>query len=162
LSLGWGDRGGTDHEAVFARFLAPGQEWMQYTGAGKANYAGPIVVIVDAGTRSTSETVSGMLKEDGRAYMIGATPTAGMSSQKAEIVVPSKLFKVRFSAGSNKARFNGGRGIEGIGVPPNEVVAWDPKLLAQGVDPFVQRAEELLKNGFEKGAVAYAGPKSKR
>ncbi len=153
--------GGTNHEDVFGRFLAPGQKWLQYTGVGSAHFTGPMVVIVDAGTRSTSETVSGMFKEDGRAFMIGATPTAGMSSQKTEIVVPSKMFKVRFSTGSNKERFNGGKGIEGIGVPPNEVVEWDPKALAQGVDPFVQRAEMLLKEGFPKGAVDYAGPKLK-
>jgi C-terminal processing protease CtpA/Prc len=153
--------GGTNHEEVFGRFLASGQKWLQYTGVGMAHFTGPMVVIVDAGTRSTGETVSGMFKEDGRAYMIGATPTAGMSSQKTEIVVPSKLFKVRFSTGSNKARFNGGKGIEGLGVPPNEVVEWDPKLLAAGVDPFVARAEALLKDGFPKGAVDYDGPKSK-
>jgi carboxyl-terminal processing protease len=147
--------GGTDHEAVFGRFLAADQKWLQYKGTGSAHFTGPMVVIVDAGTRSTSETVSGMFKEDGRAYMIGATPTAGMSSQKTEIVVPSKMFKVRFATGSNKERFNGGRGIEGLGVPPNEIVEWDPKLLSQGVDPFVRRAEELLKNGFPKGSVAY-------
>jgi carboxyl-terminal processing protease len=153
--------GGTDHEAVFGRFLAPGQVWRQYKGVGSAHFTGPMVVIVDAGTRSTSETVSGIFKEDGRACMIGATPTAGMSSQKTEIVVPSKMFKVRFAVGTNKSQFNGGRGVEGLGVPPNEIVEWDPKLLAQGVDPFVHRAEELLKDGFPKGSVAYEPPKPK-
>jgi C-terminal processing protease CtpA/Prc len=148
--------GGCDHEAVFGRFLAPGEKWRQYTGAGSANYTGPMVVIVDAGTRSTGETVSGMFKEDGRAFMIGPSPTHGMSAQKSEVEVPSKLFKVRFATSSNKQRFNGGKGIEGIGVPPNEVVAWNAKLMQDGIDPMVQRAEELLRKGFPKGAVAYA------
>jgi C-terminal processing protease CtpA/Prc len=153
--------GATDHEAVFGRFLADEQHFEQYVGKGKCHFTGPLVVIVDAGTRSTGETVSGMLKEDGRAYMIGPGPTAGMSSMKKEITVPSGLFTVRISVGSNKSRFNKGAGIEGLGVPPHEIVAWDQKLLKDGVDPCVARAEELLKSGFPKGVVRYVAPKAK-
>jgi hypothetical protein len=148
--------GGTDHEAVFGRFLAPGEKWRQYTGQGKRPFAGPMVVIIDAGVRSAGETIAGMFKEDGRAYAIGDSPTAGMSSQKAALEVPSGLFKVRFSVRSNKARFNGGKGIEGIGVPPHEIVAYAPADLAKGVDTLIRRAEELLRGGFPAGSVPYA------
>jgi C-terminal processing protease CtpA/Prc len=153
--------GGTDHEEVFGRFLAPGQKFAQYAGRGAAHFTGPLVVIVDAGTRSTGETIAGMFKEDGRAYMIGDAPTAGMSATKREITPPSGLFTVRIAVGSNKQRFNGGAGIEGLGVPPHEVVKWDRKLLGEGVDPMLRRAEDLLKSGFPKGAVAYAPPSAK-
>lgn len=162
LDLRANNGGGTDHADVFGRFLAPGTTWAQYKSSGKANFAGPMVVIVDAGTRSAGETVSGQFKEDGRAYMIGPSPTAGMSAQKVEIEVPSKLFQVRFAVASNKGRFNGGKGIEGIGVPPHEIVELDPKLLQQEIDPLIQRAEELLKKGFPKGAVPYQPPKVKK
>ena len=67
-----------------------------------------------------------------------------MSAQKVEIEPPSKLFQVRIAVGSNKQRFNGGRGIEGIGVPPHEIVAWDAAAMRDGVDPLIRRAEELL------------------
>ena len=147
--------GGCDHEAVFGKFLADGERWRQYTGRGSRPYTGPMVVIIDAGIRSAGETVAGMLKEDGRAYLIGDTPTAGMSSQKATLTVPSELFTVRFSTGSNKARFNGGKGVEGIGVPPHEVVPYDPAELARGVDTLIRRAEELLRKGLPPGAVPY-------
>jgi carboxyl-terminal processing protease len=153
--------GGCDHEAVFGRFLEAGKAWKQYVGAGARPYTGPMVVIVDAGVRSAGETVAGQFKEDGRAYMIGEGPTAGTSSQKEQVTVPSGLFTVRFSVGSNKKRFNGGRGIEGIGVPPHEVVPYDPAELRKGVDTQIRRAEELLKSGFPKGKVAYQPP-SKR
>lgn len=153
--------GGTDHAAVFGRFLAAGTKWKQYEASGKASFAGPMVVIVDAGTRSAGETIAGQFKEDGRAYMIGPSPTHGMSAQKTEITPPSKLFTVRVATGSNKQRFNGGRGIEGLGVAPHEIVAWDAKLLREGVDPLIRRAEELLAKGFPKGSVPYARPKSK-
>jgi C-terminal processing protease CtpA/Prc len=159
LDLRANNGGGTDHADVFGRFLAPGSTWRQYKSTGKANFAGPMVVIIDEGTRSAGETVAGQFKEDGRAYMIGPAVTAGMSAQKAEITVPSKLFKVRFAVSSNKQRFNGGKGIEGIGVAPNEIVPWDRKQMSEGSDPMIVRAQELLKKGLPKGAVPYSPPK---
>jgi carboxyl-terminal processing protease len=94
-----------------------------------------------------------MFKEDGRAYAIGDSPTAGMSSSKQTLPVPSGLFCAYFSVFSNK-----GRGIEGIGVPPHELVPYDPKELAAGVDTQIRRAEELLEKGFPDGSVAYVPP----
>jgi carboxyl-terminal processing protease len=49
-----------------------------------------------------------MFKEDGRAYMIGESPTAGMSAQKEVIELPSRLFALYVAVRSNKQRFNGG------------------------------------------------------
>ncbi len=151
--------GGCDHEAVFGRFLATGARWRQYTGAGAHPFTGPMVVIVDGGVCSAGETIAGMFKEDGRAYMIGPEPTAGMSSQKEEVEVPSKRLTVRVSVASNKGRFNGGKGIEGLGVPPDEVVTYEPAELAKGVDTQIRRAEELLSKDFPKGTVEYQPPK---
>ena len=91
--------------------------------------------------------------------MIGPETTAGMSSQKEELEVPSKRVTVRVSVASNKGRFNGGRGIEGIGVAPHEVVPYDGAELLKGVDTQIRRAEELLKGGFPKGVVPYEPPK---
>lgn len=147
--------GGCDHEAVFGRFLPEGKRWRQYTGAGKTPFAGPLVVIVDSGTRSAGETVAGMFREDGRAYTIGDGPTAGTSSQKQSLALPSGLFSVRFSVRSNKKRFNNGRGVEGIGVPPHELVPYDPADLVKGIDTQIRRAEELLRKGLPKDAVPY-------
>ncbi|MGE0191226.1 MAG: S41 family peptidase [Planctomycetota bacterium] len=150
--------GGCDHEAVFGRFLASGTRWRQYTGQGAHPFTGPLVVIVDAGVRSAGETVAGMFKEDGRAYLIGPEPTAGMSSQKEILEVPSGKLAVRVSVSSNKGRFNGGKGIEGLGVPPNEVVVYDAKELLAGTDSQIRRAEALLRDGFPKGVVPYEPP----
>ena len=151
--------GGADHDDLFGRFVARGAKFGKYESTGKACYAGPIVVVVDAGTRSTGETLSGQLKEDGRAYMIGPSPTAGMSAQKVDVEVPSGLFRVRFATATNKGRFNGGKGIEGIGVPPHEIVPWDAKAMRAGIDPMIRRAEELLAKGFPAGSVRYEPPK---
>ena len=151
--------GGCDHAEVFGRFVPAGETWHQYKSAGARPFTGPMVVIVDAGVRSAGETVAGQFKEDGRGYMIGESATAGMSSQKEQLEVPSKLFTVRFSVASNKGRFNGGKGIEGIGVPPNEVVPYAALDLAKGVDTLIRRAEELLTSGFPDGKVEYKPPK---
>lgn len=147
--------GGCDHEAVFARFVAAGQKWRRITGAGARPFAGPMVVIVDAGTRSAGETVASMLKEDGRAYVIGDTPSAGTSSQKTTLPVPSGLFSAYFSVASNMRRSNGGRGLEGIGVLPHEMVPYEPADLRRGVDTEIRRAEELLKQGLPADRVPF-------
>jgi hypothetical protein len=84
-----------------------------------------------------------------------------MSSSKQTLRLPSGLFSAYFSVFSNKARFNGGRGIEGVGVPPHEIVNYDPVDLAAGVDTQIRRAEELLTKGFPAGVVAYVPPKRK-
>ena len=139
--------GGFDHEAFLGRFVPAGEKLVgqiTYESRGSRPYGGPIVVIVDAGTVSAGETGSGMFKEDGRGYVIGETPTAGMSSQKTTIELPSGLFSLYVSTHSNKGRFNGGRGLEGIGVVPHELVAYEAKDLAAGVDTLIRRAREIL------------------
>jgi C-terminal processing protease CtpA/Prc len=147
--------GGCDHAAVFGRFVASGRTWRQYPSASPHPFAGPMIVIVDPGTRSAGETVSGMFKEDGRAYMIGEGPTAGTSSQKQTLAVPSGLFSAYFSVASNKGRFNQGLGIEGIGVPPHEEVPYDPAQLLRSVDTQIQRAEDLLRKGLPSDKVPF-------
>lgn len=147
--------GGCDHPAVFGRFIPAGQNWRQYRSAGPHPFSGPLVVIVDSGTRSAGETVAGMLKEDGRAYLIGDGTTAGTSSLKTEISPPSSLFKVRFSVASNMQRLNQGRGIEGLGIPPHELIPYDQRDLLAGRDTQILRAETLLQNGFPPGKVPF-------
>ena len=151
--------GSFDHDGVLGRFVPAGRTLKRakaypIPSAGKTPYGGPIVVIVDAGVRSAGETGSGMFKEDGRAYMIGESATAGMSSSKVTIPLPSGKFSLYVSVRSNKSRFQGGRGIEGIGIIPHETVAYDPKDLAAGVDTLIKRAEKLLVK-FPKGKVPY-------
>jgi C-terminal processing protease CtpA/Prc len=153
--------GGCDHAEVFGRFLAPGAYWGAYEGKGARPFAGPMVVIVDAGVRSAGETLAGLFKEERRAYVIGDTPTAGMSSQKVRLPLPSGLCGVYFSVRSNMGRYNERHGIEGIGIPPFEVVPYDPAELAGGRDTLIRRAEELLEKGFPGDEVDYVPP-SKR
>jgi carboxyl-terminal processing protease len=154
--------GGCDHAAVFGRFLPKDEYWGQYHGDGERPFGGPMVVIVDAGVRSAGETVAGMFKEESRAFTIGDTPTAGMSSQKTTLAVPSGLFSVRFSVRSNMRRYNDGRGLEGIGVSPHEVVPYLPDDLAAGIDTQIKRARQLLEKGFPLDEIDYVPPAARK
>lgn len=146
--------GGFDHEALFGRFLPAGVKWRVgsgYESAGAHPFGGPMVILVDGTVRSAGETAAGQFLEDGRAYGIGESATAGMSSQKTTIELPSGLFALYVSVSSNKQRFHGGKGIEGIGVIPHEVVPFAAADLAEGKDTLIARAEALLQAFPEQG-----------
>ena len=151
--------GGYDRDAVLGRFVPEGQSFGGEKSAGPRPYTGQIVVLIDPATISAGETIVGELKEEGRAYLIGPGGTHGASGSKEEVAAPSGKFAIRFVVRSNKQRFNGGRGVEGIGIEPDEVVEYDPKVIVQGIDPCIQRAEELLKKPLPKKAVSYVPPK---
>lgn len=139
--------GGFDHDAFLGRFVPKGKRLSfakTYESSGEQPYGGPIVVIIDGNTRSAGETASGIFKEDGRAYLIGESGTAGMSSSKTTIELPSKLFALYVSIRSNHQRANQGRGLEGIGTLPHEIVEYEAEDLAAGIDTLIARAEELL------------------
>ena len=68
--------------------------------------------------------------------------------------MPSGKCSLYVSVRTNRSSFNQGRGIEGIGVAPNEIVEFDPEELAQGVDSLIRRAEDLL-DDFPQSKVAY-------
>ena len=149
--------GGFDHDAFLGHFIPKGHTIAfakRYRSAGENPYGGPIVVIVDATVRSAGETAAGIFKEDGRAYVIGESPTAGMSSSKTRIPLPSGLFELYVAVRSNKGRFNRGKGLEGIGLPPHEEVAFEPGDLAKRVDTLIRRAEEILAD-FPQKKVRY-------
>lgn len=154
--------GGFDHDALLGRFVPQGTTLdfvKKIESAGPQPYAGPVVVIVDGTVVSAGETASGMFKEEGRGYMIGESPTAGMSASKKTLELPSGKFALYVSVYSNKARWQGGRGIEGIGVEPHEIVPYDPDDLAEGIDTQIRVACERLAK-MPKGKVPYQAPKN--
>jgi C-terminal processing protease CtpA/Prc len=153
-----GNSGGSfDHDALLGRFV-PKDTTLDFVkkieSAGENPYAGPLVVIVDGTVVSAGETASGMFKEEGRGYMIGESPTAGMSASKKTLELPSGKFALYVSVYSNKARWQGGRGIEGIGVEPHEIVPFEQDDLVEGIDTLIRVACERLAD-MPKGKVPY-------
>lgn len=151
--------GGYDRDALLGRFVPEGQTWGGEASAGPNPFTGQLVVIVDPNTISAAETIVGELKEEGRAYLIGPGGTHGASGSKQVVEVPSKRLAVRFVTRSHKQRFNGGKGVEGLGIEPHEIVEYDPDLIAEGVDPCIARALEIAKKGVPRRAVSYRPPR---
>lgn len=146
--------GGVDHDAFFSRFIGAKESFGGVRGLETGeHFTGPVVVIIDAGTRSAGETLAGRFKTSKRGYVIGPTATAGMSGQKEDLTLPSGLMTVRVTVASHTAE----KEIEGYGVEPNEIVAFDGEAMEEGIDPFIRRAEELLREGFPAGSVRYRG-----
>lgn len=153
--------GSVDHDAVVGRFVPKDKPLAfnrTFQSAGDRPYTGPVVAIVDAGVRSAGETVSGYLKEYGRVYMIGDSPTAGMSAAKETLELPSGLFALYFAVRTHGKECNKGRGIEGIGIEPHEVTAWDAADLVSNIDTMIRRAEDLLAK-FPQEKVPYKPPR---
>ena len=85
--------GGFDHPALMGHFVPKGETLAfskRYESAGAHPFGGPVVAIVDGTVRSAGETAAAIFKEDGRAYVIGESPTAGMSASKTTIAPPLK------------------------------------------------------------------------
>ena len=59
--------------------------------------------------------------------------------------MPSRLFALYVSVRSNKSRFQGGKGIEGLGVAPHLVVRFDAADLLAENDTLILAAEAALR-----------------
>lgn len=102
----------------------------------EANFAGPLAILVDGCSASTSEILAGGLKDLKRARIFG-TRTAGAA-------LPSIIVRLPNGDGFQYAFANylseGGKPLEGHGVEPDEEAKPDRKLLLQGKDPAVEAA----------------------
>ncbi len=99
-------------------------------------FRGPLAILVDGCSASTSEILVGGLKDLGRARVFG-TKTAGAA-------LPSVVVRLPNGDGFQYAFANyiseGGQTLEGIGVTPDEIVAPERKALLEGHDPALEAA----------------------
>jgi carboxyl-terminal processing protease len=99
-------------------------------------YDGPVAVLVDGFTASTSEILAGGLQDLKRARIFGQR-TAGAA-------LPSQIEKLPNGDGFQYAVANyiseGGRQLEGNGVTPDVEVPFDRKALSEGRDPVLEAA----------------------
>ena len=119
------------------------EENISYKATGKAPYAKlPIVALVNAGTASASEIVSGALQDHGRAIVVGEE-TFGKGSVQMVIPISSneaiKLTTAKYYLPS-------GRTIQAVGVKPDIIV--HPGSVPQGDNGF-EIKEADLKNHLE-------------
>ncbi len=120
------------------------------TREGKVNFAitprlnayrGPVAVLVDGLSASTTEILAGGLQDLGRARLFG-TPTAGAA-------LPSNIERLPNGDGFQYAIANyvshGGQVLEGHGVMPDEVVAPTREALIAEGDPILAAALAWLR-----------------
>ncbi|MCH6256042.1 S41 family peptidase [Puniceicoccaceae bacterium K14] len=106
----------------------------------KNAFLGPVAVLIDDNTLSTSEIFAAALQENGRVRVFGTTSSgATLPSQFMELVngdvmqVPLADFVTA-----------GGTRIEGIGVLPDQEVGLSPKKLINGTDTVIEAARLWL------------------
>jgi len=111
------------------------------------HFAGPVAVLVDGLSMSTSEIMAGGLQDLGRARIFGTrSPGAALPS------VVSRLpngdgFQYAFADYVS----TGGEHLEGRGVVPDEVVPPDRNTLLQGRDPVIEAAVAWIRQAHKKG-----------
>ncbi len=104
-------------------------------------YLGPVAVLIDEASASTSEILAAGLQELGRARVFGRT-TAGM-------VLPSLIHKLpdggilQFPMADFVTPQ--GKRLEGVGAVPDEVVDWTAEACRAGRDPALEAALAWLK-----------------
>jgi len=110
-------------------------------------FRGPVAVLVDGGSASTSEVLAAALRELGRARLFGER-TAGAALPSAFKRLPTgDLFQYVIG----DVRTPGGAHIEGTGVAPDVEVPWRRRELAAGIDAPLQAAVAWLR-GTTPGA----------
>ncbi|MCK4414701.1 MAG: hypothetical protein KAY32_14300 [Candidatus Eisenbacteria sp.] len=111
-------------------------------------YAGPVAVLIDGLSASTSEILAGGLKDLGRVRTFG-TPTAGAA-------LPSLIEKLPNGDGFQYAIANyiseGGEALEGAGMIPDEMCPPEREALLGGSDPALDAALAWIREGGVLGA----------
>jgi hypothetical protein len=105
-------------------------------------FHGPVAILMDGNSASTSEIMAGGLKDIGRARVFG--------TRSAAAALPSLIERLPNGDGFQYAIANyiseGGKPLEGLGVTPDVEVKLTREALLAGHDPVVDAALEWIKN----------------
>jgi len=103
-------------------------------------FTGPIAVLIDSLSLSTTEIFAAGMKETGRARLFGEK-TGGAALPSGFIDLPNgDKLQMAFA----NYITDGGDRLEGIGVAPDEEVRLEPKSLRKGIDPVITSAKEWI------------------
>ncbi len=109
--------------------------------AGEDPFLGPVAILVDQGTASTSEIFAQALVDLGRARVVGATGSQGAALPSLIEGLPSGALLQYVVADYVSPS---GRAVEGAGVVPDPQIELTLQALAQGRDPVLDAAVALL------------------
>jgi carboxyl-terminal processing protease len=101
----------------------------------------PMVVLINEGSASASEIVAGAIQDRGRGVLVGVT-SFGKGSVQTYVPLVNEQGAVRVTI----ARWltPNGRQIHEIGLEPDYVVEITDQDIANGIDPQLEKAVELL------------------
>jgi carboxyl-terminal processing protease len=108
----------------------------------KGAYLGPVAILVDSFSASTSEILAAALQEHKRARIIGRPTAAAVLPSLFEELPNGDRFQYAigdFVTALNKVH------LEGKGVTPDELITLDPDLLLTGTDPDLNAALSWLR-----------------
>ncbi len=105
----------------------------------------PLVILINEGSASASEIVAGAVQDTGRGLLVGNT-SFGKGSVQNYTPLENNQGAVRITV----ARWltPDGRQIHGSGLEPDYLIEYTPEDMTAGIDPQLDKAIELLKNGF--------------
>jgi carboxyl-terminal processing protease len=105
-------------------------------------YQGPLAVLIDEASASTSEILAGGLKDLGRARLFG-TNSAGQALPSTVVELPNgDRFQYAFASYVSA----GGKPLEGEGVAPDEVAPPTRAALLAGIDPTLAAAVAWIRS----------------
>lgn len=113
-------------------------------------FPGPVAVLIDRGSASTSEILAAGLQDLGRARLFGETSAGAALPSSFKRLPTGDLFQFAIA----DLRRPNGTAIEGIGVEPDEVVIAARRDLQEGRDPVRAAAEAWISDQLEAGAEA--------
>lgn len=118
-----------------------GAEQRFHLEAGEDPFLGPVAILVDAGTASTSEIFAQSLLDLGRAKVVGTSASQGAALPSLIERLPSGALLQYVVADYVSPS---GREVEGAGVSPDPRVELTLEALAAGRDPVLDAAVALL------------------
>lgn len=116
-------------------------------------YLGPVAILIDGSSGSTSEIFAGGMKDIGRARIFGER-SAGAALPSVFDTLPNGD---RFQYAIANYVSVGGEPLEGEGVTPDEEVKPDRAILLAGRDPVIDAAIRWIRSEKAKGAATDVG-----
>jgi carboxyl-terminal processing protease len=125
--------------SVYEEIDRGGENRVHFSRAG-SQYDLPLVVLVDGGTASMGEIFASAVQEHGAATILGSNTSGSVAA--------AQVFGLPDGAGLQVTVFEilsgGGKPLNKVGVVPDEVIEPNPADTAEGVDPVLSRAIEIL------------------
>lgn len=110
------------------------------------HYAGPMVVLINEGTRSGKEALAYQFKKSGRAVLVGATTQGAFSAGEGQFNDIDKSFFLYLAVAEYQLD---GKKIEGVGINPDIVVEHDLSISSSSdlqLDSAIKKMFSMIEN----------------